>query len=339
MRPRLPEPIPYRRLYLGPVLLLMAVLTVPLWARGSYGYLLPLGQLCGIYAIMVTGLTLLMGYTGQVSLGHAGFYGFGAYAAAVAVNGFHLPVWVAVPLALVAGALAGLITGFMILRLRGHYLALATLCLGVIITQFISRSKLTQGAEGILDLPEITCLGLAKSTATLRFLFIWSVAWLVMLWAVHLTASPVGRALRAIHGDEEAAAALGVPVFRVKLKVFIASCVLAALAGVLYAFVYTPSYLGPEEFSLMLSVMLVTMVVVGGAGSVWGGLVGAVVMTGLHEVITSLGHKLGSTDISRYEQLAYGLLLLLMLVYCPRGVVPAAHRLVGWLRRRKGGPR
>jgi branched-chain amino acid transport system permease protein len=331
MRPKLPEPIPRRRLYRGPAALLLLIAVVPLLARGTHAYLLPLAQLCGIYAITVTGLTLLMGFTGQVSLGHAGFYGFGAYTAAVAVVTLHAPALLAVVLALVAGAGLSLASGFMVLRLKGNHLALATLCLGVIIYEFINRSKLTHGAEGLLDLPEITFFGVGKGSGPARFYFIWLITWLVMVLAVHLTASPAGRALKAIQGDEEAAAALGVPVLGVKLKVFVVSGVLAALAGVLYAFVYSPSYLGPEEFGLMLSVMLVTMGVIGGMGSVWGGLVGAVVMTSLHEVIVTVSARLGSTEVSRYEQLAYGGLLVAMLIFCPKGLVPSAH---DWLRHR-----
>ncbi|MGO8678497.1 MAG: branched-chain amino acid ABC transporter permease [Limisphaerales bacterium] len=330
----LPEPIAYRRLYRGPAVLLLLVLLTPLAARGSYAYLLPLGQLCGIYAILATGLTLLMGFCGQVSLGHAGFYGFGAYTAAIAATTFHTPVWLAVPLALLATGLLAMGGGCMVLRLKGHHLALATLCLGVIIAEFINRSKITHGAEGLLELPEITFFGLAKGNGTARFLFIWLVVWVVMVWAVNLAASPVGRALKAVRGDEEAAAALGIPVARVKLKAFVASAVLAAVSGVLYAFVYSPSYLGPEEFSLTLSVMLVTMAVVGGPGSIWGGVIGAVVMTSLHEIISAIGTRLGSSEISRYEQLVYGVLLAAMLIFCPKGLGPAVSgRLMGLVGR------
>ena len=329
-----PEPVSYRRLYRGPAVLLLLVLLTPLVARGPYGYLLPLGQLCGIYAILATGLTLLMGFCGQVSLGHAGFYGFGAYTAAVAAASFHAPAWLAVALALLATGLLALGGGIMVLRLKGHHLALATLCLGVIIAEFINRSKITHGAEGLLDLPEITFFGLGKGNGTARFFFIWLIVWLVMVWAVNLTDSPVGRALKAVRGDEEAAAALGIPVAGVKLKAFVASAVLAAVSGVLYAFVYSPSYLGPEEFSLTLSVMLVTMAVVGGMGSIWGGLIGAVVMTSLHEIISTIGTQLGSSEITRYEQLIYGVLLAVMLIFCPKGLAPTVYgRLGGRLGR------
>jgi branched-chain amino acid transport system permease protein len=141
-----------------------------------------------------------------------------------------------------------------------------------------------------------------------------------------MTASPVGRALRAVHGDEDAAASLGISVFQIKLKVFVLSGVLAGVAGVLYAFVYTPSYLGPEEFGILLSVSLVVMAVAGGMGSVWGGVTGAVVMTALHEIITLLWEKTGARDAARFEQLIYGLLLVVMLVYCPKGLAPFLDR-------------
>ncbi len=326
----LPQPIPNRRLFRGPALLLVAILAFPLAARGDYAYLLPLGQLCAIYGIIVTGLTLLMGFTGQISLGHAGFYGFGAYVGAVAATAGRLPLAAAMGVAVAAGALLALAAGFAVLRLHGHHLALATLCLGVILGEFINKAQITGGAGGMFDLPELTLAGLVKGSAAGKFYLAWAVAWLVVLWAVQLTASPVGRALRAIQGDEAAAAAAGIPVFWIKLKVFAISGALAALAGTLYAFVYTPSYLGPEEFSLMFSVTLVTMAVIGGMGNVWGGLAGAAVMTSLHELITLGGEKLGIVQVARWEQLIFGLLLALILIFCPEGLMPA---LGGWARR------
>lgn len=323
---RLPQPIPYRRLYRGPLVLLLAVGVVPLLARGEYEYLLPLLQLCGIYAIIVTGLTLLMGFTGQVSLGHAGFYGLGAYAAGVAASTFHAPLWLAIPISFAVTGVLMLLIGGSILRLRGHYLALATLAIGVIITQAINSLEITGGAAGLYDLPELKPFGFLAPTALTRAYFIWAVVVVVIVWAIHLTESPAGRALRAVHGDEEAAESLGVSAFAVKLKVFVASGLLASVAGVLYAFVYSPSYLGPEEFSLMFSVTLLTMVVLGGMGSVWGGLAGAVVLTGLHEAITLLGEKLGATDTARYEQLVFGLILILIIIFSRDGLIPGLQR-------------
>ena len=315
------HPLSALRRYRGPLILLALVVLLPLCARGAYGYLLPLAQLCGLYAIIVTGLTLLMGFTGQVSLGHAGFYGLGAYAAGVAASAFHAPIWLAVLCALAVGALLAGLTGSVILRLQGHYLALATLCIGIIITEGITKMEITGGAAGLYGLPEWAPFHLPTGNPLVKTYLIWAVAWAVVLWAVQLTESPVGRVLKAVHGDEDAALSLGINVYAMKLRVFIASGVLAALAGALYAFVYTPSYLGPEEFNLMFSVMLVTMVVVGGMGSIWGGLTGAVLLTGLHEVITTVAEKFGSTDMAKYEQIIFGLILILVLIFSRAGLV------------------
>jgi len=326
---KFPQPIAAARLYRGPLILLACIILLPLCARGSYSYLLSLAQLCGIYAIIVIGLTLLMGFTGQVSLGHAGFYAVGAYAAAVAATKFNAPLWLAIIIGLLAGALLALIAGFSILRLKGHYLALATLCLGIIITALINKMELTGGAAGLENVPAWSVFGLLSHPEhgpLAKVYFIWFFVLLVVLWAVHLTESPVGRALKAIHGDEDAALSLGVNVFAMKLKVFILSGVLAALAGVLYAFVYVDSVLTPEEFNLMFSVQLVIMVVIGGLGSVWGGLAGAVVLTGLHEVINLVGERFGSTDMAKYEQLIFGLILVCIIIFSRDGLIPGLKR-------------
>jgi len=321
MKPPLPPS--YLSLYRGPAILLVLVAVLPLCARGHFSYLLSLAQLCGIYAIIVTGLTLLLGYTGQVSLGHAGFYGLGAYAAAILATVCHLPVWLAILLALTATGVCMFVAGVSLLRLKGHYLALATLCTGIIIYEVITKMEITGGAAGLYDLPEIALLGQGPLAKTY---LIWAVVILVLLWAVHLTESPYGRALRAIDGDEDAAAAMGVRVFPLKLTIFIVSGVLAALAGILYAFVYSPSYLGPEEFSIMHSVSFLIMVVIGGMGSVWGGLAGAVVLTGLHELLNLLGERLHSTDMAKYEHLVFGALLIVILVFSRDGMMPGLRR-------------
>ena len=234
-----------------------------------------------------------------------------------------------------ASALLSFVIGFSILRLKGHYLALATLCVGIIITEIINKASITGGAEGLYGLPEISMFGLLKSGPLAKVYFIWFVVLLVVFWAVNLTESPAGRALKAVHGDEDAAQSLGINVFAVKLKVFIASGVLAGLAGVLYAFVFSPAYLGPEEFSLMFSVMLLLMVVIGGMGSIWGGLGGAVLLTGLREVITLVSERFGSTDCSRFEELAFGIILVLIMIFSRDGLIPGLRRSTMRIVRRR----
>ena len=322
-----PSPKSYLQVYRGTILLLLAVALFAVVSRGRLSYLLNLAQLCAIYTIIATGLTLLMGYTGQVSLGHAGFYAIGAYAAALAVQRLGLGLWLALPLGVAAGAAAALLTGFPLLRLRALYLALATLCVGLIVYELINRSAITGGAAGMYDLPKWTVFGLLNRGPMVQCLFMWLIAAAVLTWAVHLTESPVGRALRAIHSDEDAAESLGINAYSVKLKVFVASGALAALAGVVYAFIFSPNYLGPEEFGLMLSVQLVMMVVIGGMGSIWGAVAGSVILTCLRELISLVGEALRLSATGKVEQLIFGLILVLIMIFSPAGFIPGISKL------------
>lgn len=332
-----PRPRPLWKLYIVPLIMAVVVMLFPAFARGDYSYLLDLGQLCGIYVITVSGLTLLMGYTGQVSLGHAGFYALGAYIPAVLINSFNWPLPAAVAVGIAGTGVISLLIGGSILRLKGNHLALATLCVGIIIGSGISKFAITGGTDGILGLPEITLfglldrsevhiLGLTLSRSILKLYFIWAVTGACILWAVHLCESPGGRSLRAIEGDESAAESLGINTFALKVNVFVASCVLAAIAGVLYAFVHAEGYLNPQEFGLMMNVQLVMMVVIGGMGSVWGSVAGGVLLTVLHEAISLIGGAMGAADTSRIEHLVFGVMLALILILSPSGLIPGLKK-------------
>ncbi len=337
MIPGYPRPRPMWKLYIGPAIMALVVALFPIVARGDYSYLLDLGQLCGIYVIIVCGLTLLMGYTGQVSLGHAGFYALGAYIPAVLINSFQWPLAAAITAGVIGTALIGFLIGGSILRLHGNHLALATLAVGIIIAEAVSKFDITGGADGILGLPGISFFGLLSrpdihifgitlEQPVLRMYFVWAVVAACIIWAVQLCESPSGRKLRAIHGDESAAESLGINTFRLKVKVFAASCVLAAIAGVLYAFVYAEGYLGPEEFGLMMNVQLVMMVVIGGMGSIWGSVAGGVILTVLHEIIALTGAAAGAADTSRIEHMVFGVLLGVILILSPSGLIPGLKR-------------
>jgi branched-chain amino acid transport system permease protein len=321
--PRAPS---WWRIYRGPLVLLAVVLVAPWLPWGRFGYLVPLLQLAGIYTLLATSLTLLLGMAGQISLGHAGFFAVGAYTAGVAATVWHWPSGVAALAAVLAAGLVALLCGGMVLRLRGHLLALATLCLGVILYELILKSSLTGGAAGLYDLPEWRVPGRLGAGPAGGFYLVWGAAWLALAWLAHLSASPAGRALRAVRDDEAAAAALGVDVFVLKLKAFVASAMLAGVAGVLYAFVHSPSYLGPEEFGLTTSVLLVMMAVLGGLNSPWGGLVGALAVMALREGITLVADQCGFSGAARIEQLVYGLILILLLTRAPQGLVPLWRR-------------
>lgn len=337
MMSKYPRPKPLWKLYTGPLIMAIAVLLFPAFAHGKFSYLLDLGRLCGIYVIIVCGLTLLMGYTGQISLGHAGFYALGAYIPAVLINSFH---W-SMPLAIITGVIGTGIIGFLIggsiLRLHGNHLALATLCVGIIIAHGVSTLDITGAAEGIYGLPQISLFGFLShqqthlfgitiSQSVARLYVVWTVVLACLIWAIQLCESPSGRSLRAIAGDEAAAQSLGINAFAVKVKVFVASCVLAAVAGSLYAFIHSEGNLMPEEFGLMLNVQLVMMVVIGGMGSIWGSVAGGVILTALHEIISIAGSAAGAYDTSRIENMIFGVLLVLILILSPSGMIPGLKR-------------
>jgi len=340
-----PRPKPLWKLYIGPLAMLAVVALFPLLARGGNAYLVDLARLCGIYVIIVCGLTLLMGYTGQVSLGHAGFYALGAYIPAVLVNSFKWPLALAIVAGIVGTALISLAIGKSILRLKGNHLGLATLCIGVIISQSVSRFTITGGTEGLFGLPQITLfgllgrpevrlLGLTLSSSVLKLYFVWIVVAACITWAIQLCETPGGRSLRAIEGDESAAESLGIDTFALKVKVFVASCVLAAIAGVLFAFVHSDGCLLPEEFGLMLNVQLVMMVVIGGMGSIWGSVAGGVILTALHEIINLVGSAAGAVDTSRIEHLIFGVLLAVVLILSPSGMIPGLKKIAATFRRK-----
>ncbi len=336
MTGKFPTPKPLWKLYTGPLAMAVAVAAFPAVARGSYSYLVDLASLCGIYVIIVCGLTLLMGYTGQVSLGHAGFYALGAYIPAVLVNEYRLSLPVAMVVGLVGTGLIGFAIGWPILKLKGNHLGLATLCVGIIIAQGVARLDICGGAEGIFGLPQMDLFGLLSNGArvfglaisrdVMKLYFIWLLVTGCITWAVQLTESPGGRSLRAIHGDESAAESLGIDAHRVKVRVFVASCVLAAVAGVLFTFVHSGGSLLPEEFGLMLNVQLVTMVVIGGMGSIWGSVAGGVILMALHEIISLAGPAMRLADTSRIEHMVFGVLLALILILSPQGMIPGLKK-------------
>lgn len=331
-----PRPKPLWKLYIGPAIMALVVGLFPFVAKGDYSYLLDLGRLCGIYVIIVCGLTLLMGYTGQISLGHAGFYALGAYIPAVLVYQLKWPMFPAIAAGIIGTGVISWLIARPLLKLKGNHLALATLCVGIIVARSVSTLKVTGAGDG-LSLPSFTLFGLLKGpeakllgmtvdTSILKLYFVWMIVTACVIWAIQLVESPGGRSLRAIEGDESAAESLGIDTHALKVKVFVSSCVLAAIAGAVFAFIQAEGYLGPDEFGLMMNVQLVMMVVIGGMGSVWGSVAGGVIVTALQEVISMIGSAARIEDTSRYEHLIFGVLLGLILILSPKGMIPGMKK-------------
>jgi branched-chain amino acid transport system permease protein len=300
-------------------LLALVLALLPLVLPNNYFY--EVAILVALNAIVCVGLNLLIGYAGQISLGHAGFYALGGYGSAIAAERWGWPVWASIPAAVLAvGALAWLV-GRPTLRLKGHYLAMATLGLGVIVSIVLSNEdRITGGPDG-MAVPPLVLFGRTLQGEVIWYAIVAAALWVTVWLALNLIDSPVGRALRALHGSEVAAETVGIDSSLWKLRVFVQSALIAATAGALTA--HYAGFITPAKASFLHSVELVIMVVFGGMASIWGAVVGAAVLTLLPQFLTVL---------KDYEMMVFGALLIATMVFFPRGIVPTLARLFG--RRR-----
>ncbi len=297
------------RNYLSLLILAVGMALLPLAI--SNVYYLGILVFVGIYAIITIGLSLLMGYAGQLSLGHAAFFGLGAYASGIMATRWNIPPAGAALLAAVFTGLVAFVIGIPTLRLKGHYLAMATLGFGQIVyIVFNSWVDMTGGPSGFGNIPRLSLCGVIFDTDLKFFYLVWGLLILVLFLSLNLIHSRPGRALRTIHASEVAAATLGVDIVHYKVKIFVISAIYASIAGSLYASFVT--FLSPGTFGISFSILLVTMVVFGGRFSLWGALLGTVVLTILPESLRV---------IKDYDILVYGVVLLLVMIFLPRGLV------------------
>ena len=287
---------------------ILLIILLPVLSGSTYT--LTVGIFSGINALVAIGLCILMGYAGQVSLGQAGFYGIGAYVSSIASLHGGLPIIIGAISGMLVASIAAVILAVPALRLKGHYLAVATLGFGEIIYIILNEWG-PGGPSGFGDIPHFSFLGYTVDSTTGYFYLIWSLVAAVMFFSINLIRSRTGRALRAIHDSELACNAMGLNVVALKIKVFILSAVYASLAGSLYAHYVT--FISPSSFSLFYSILVLTMVIVGGITNLWGAVIGAVVITVLPELLR------------RFEELdvlVYGLILTLSLMFFRKGLVP-----------------
>lgn len=280
-------------------------------------------------ASICVGLNLLIGYAGQISLGHAGFLGIGAYASALLTTHLDWPG----PLALLAGAAASAAIAFAvarpILRLRGHYLAMATLGLGIIVSIVANTERALTGGPDGMAVPEFAIGGFAIEGDgwwyAIALALLAATVWLTL----NLVDSPLGRGLRAVHGSEAAARSCGVDTDRYKVIAFVVSAVYASIVGSLNA--HYVGFLTPADAGFFRSIEFVTMVVLGGMASTFGAVVGAFILTALPQLLS------GFQD---YEHIVFGLILMLTMIFMPKGIVPTLLDLARqWRGRRTGEPR
>jgi branched-chain amino acid transport system permease protein len=316
-RARLPRERPWAL-----VVLLALLATLPFLVTSFYLGVVVLGA---IYAIAVLGLYFVMGLTGQLSLAQGAFFGLGAYASALVSTRLDWPFWPSVGAAVVAGLVVGVVLGYPVLRLTGHYLALATIGLAIIaVIVFQQWEPVTGGPNGVSGVKPPTIGSIVLSQNFYYFYLVW--LFLVVLAAVAwvVKRSRVGRAFLAIREDQLAAAATGINTLNFKVLAFTLSTVYGSIAGALYAHGLT-HYISPDNFVFDLSVSMLVMLLLGGQATVPGAILGAMVVTALPE---------GLRFLDRYYLVVYGIAVVLLVIFLPEGIWGWAQSVVE--RRRSG---
>ncbi len=291
--------------------LYLGLLLIPVFEDNPY--ILGITNQIAIYLIAVLGLNLFIGYAGQISLGHAGFFGLGAYGSAILSTNFQIWPWISIILAAIFVGVIAYIIAVPVLKLSGHYLAMATLGFNIVVfTLMVQWDDVTGGPSGLAGIPNLSVGNWLIDDDVKFYYLIWSVALLAMIICLNLVRSSVGRGMAALAVDEIAAGSLGVDTKRSKIKVFTLSAVFASIAGSFYAHYFT--FINPDTFSIFASLDMVIMVIVGGMGSIWGSLFGAVVIMILPEFLEIF---------ETYKDIIHGLILVLILLFIPEGLLIA----------------
>lgn len=312
-----------RRVVLTAAAVLVAMVPFGLESR----YMLSMLVFIALNALPAVGLSLVMGFAGQVSLGQAAFFAVGAYVSGVLTATHGWNGWNALLLGVVAAAVLAFVVGLPIFRLSGLLLAMATLAFGIIVYYvLVNWSAVTGGPSGLAGVPPLE-LGRFRFDTDARMLWLtWGSLLVVVALTENLVDSRVGRALRAVHGNEAAAAAVGIDTARLKLAVFVLAAAITALAGGLYAHYLT--FINPSPFGFGYSVEMLVMVVLGGAASVWGAVLGAATVVLLGEALrAALPLVTAAHGAAEYEIALFGLLLMAFIIFRPSGfagVLPRA---------------
>lgn len=302
----------------------VVVMAAPLFTHNLY-YLSVLAFMA-TRLMIVLGLNLLMGQAGQISLGHAAFAGIGAYGSAIMTTRWEVNPWAAMALsALLAASIAGVI-GVPTLKLKGHYLAMGTLGFGEIVYILLVQLKgLTNGTDGISGIPSLSLAGIDFGRPQAFHWLVWGVALVMVRISLNLVDSRVGRSLKALHRSEVASMSLGVNTAYRKVQVLMVSAVFASIAGSFY--VHYVHFVSPSSYTITFSVILVTTVIIGGLGRVWGAVLGSVLMMVVPEFLR---------QYQDYTNLVFGVMLIAIMIFLPGGIVSIGTA-AGSLRRRFGG--
>jgi len=305
-----------------------AICLAPLiWSDPHFLHLM---VLAAIYAILALGLCLFMGYAGQISLGHAAFFGIGAYTTAILTTRYGFPPFVAFWASALSAGLFSYFIGRPILKLKGYFLALGTLGFGEIFLVIVRESTdLTGGVIGIFGIPRFSAMGFSFDTYLKQYYLAWGVLIGLFIFSKNLVRSKVGRALLAVAASEDAASSVGIDVPKTKLNIFILGAAFAGVAGSLFACVMSTA--NPEAFSLGVTVPIVMMVILGGTGNIYGPIAGAIFLTWLMDILSKY---------QEYSLPIYSVILILLLIFFPDGIgtrlnVRLIYLIGYWAKKRK----
>ncbi|MBI4786703.1 MAG: branched-chain amino acid ABC transporter permease [Chloroflexi bacterium] len=301
----------------------------------SNNYQVSIFILIALYTILTVGLSLLMGYAGQISLGQAVFYGMGGYVTAWLTVRNGLPPLAGMFLAAVVTGLVAYFVGVPMLRLRGNYLAMATLGLNVIFELIVMQETAwTGGPDGFKGIPKFSIGEFVFQTDREMYFVVWAFALLIIVLSLNIVNSRSGRALRAVHASEIAAEMNGVDTAHYKVAVLVLSAVYASVAGSLYAFWL--GIISPSVYHLSFSIELVVMVAIGGLASVWGAIFGAAMVTLLAEFLRNVLPQLLRGASGEQEIIAFGVILILVMIFLPEGLLTGSiARYRRWRAERK----
>jgi branched-chain amino acid transport system permease protein len=294
------------------LLILVAVAILALLpALSTNAYTLHIYSLIGVYAIVAMGLNLVFGYTGQISLGHAAYFAVGAYVSALVTIDLDLPFSLGLASACIATFVLGVLVGTPSLKLEGSYLGMATIGFGEIVKMtLVNWERVTRGPTGISRIPQPSLIGLTFDRPVTKYYLVLGIGLVAFLIYWNLVRSHFGSRFVAVRDSPKAAAAMGIDLQRTKVLAFAISTTFAGVGGSLYA--HLNRYIAPDAFGLGESINLLTMTVIGGMGTLLGPLVGAAIVVYLRETLNAL---------KDYNMLIYGLLLMVLMVFMPRGLI------------------
>lgn len=288
--------------------------------------------IAGIQTVITTGLSLLAGAAGQISMAQGAFAGLGAYGSAILSTKAGLSPWVTIPIAAATTGVVAYLVGRPTLKLKGHLLSLATLGLGIIVYILLGElAFLTGGPSGLGSIPRLRVGDLTFRTDQQFYYLAWAAALVGIALYQFLVSSPWGRSLKAIAASEVAAEAMGVDTARRKLEAFVLSAMYAAVGGSLLAHYMT--FINPDQFGFMTSVQYLLMTAVGGLNSTFGPLIGVLTVTGLVELLREYVPRIAPDMGSEVEIVAYGLLLMTIMIAAPDGVAGLVGRMRRWWRK------